>query len=307
MSLEIFLNSIAEVSASPPTTDFIEVSDLNTIELGQFAIVWDSLPVDRQRIVISTMVELAEDNPELDFCAIYKLCLKQDDEDVLGKAIEGLWEYEDRSIIPGLVQILKSPKSPIVRAAAAIALGKFPTLAEEGKILHKDSHLVQENLMAALQDSNEHLEVRRRSLEAAAPFNTDEVKHYISWAYKSEDLDLKSSAIYAMGQTGDTSWLPILINELQNHQPSILYETARACGQLGDEDVVPYLIPLLQEDDYHVQLGGIAALGKIGGSLAKRVLLSCIKDGDAALEEAAQTALDNLGSLGDSIAFSSQH
>ena len=307
MSLESFLEALADGSASPPAADFVEISDLTPAELGRFARVWYTLPVDRQRSVVSTMVELAEDNPELDFCAIYKLCLKQDDEEVLEKAIEGLWEYEDRSIIPGLIQILRSPKGPMVRAAAAVALGKFPTLAQEGKILPKDSRLVRDNLMAALRDSNEHLEVRRRSLEAAATFNTAEVKHYVCWAYESGDLKLKSSSIYAMGHTGETNWLPLLIKEFQNHQPSIRYETAQACGELGDEEVVPYLIPLLQEDDYQVQLAGIAALGKIGGTLAKRALLSCIKEGDAALEGAARTALENTEFLEDPMAFSSQH
>ena len=42
------------------------------------------------------------------------MCLKDQDEEVRGKAIEGLWEYEDRSIIAGLVQILRSDRSPEV-------------------------------------------------------------------------------------------------------------------------------------------------------------------------------------------------
>ena len=67
------------------------------------------------------------------------------------------------------------------------------------------------------------------------------------------------------------------------------------------------MIPLVQEDDYQVQLAGIAALGKIGGPLAKRALLSCIKEGDAALEGAARTALENTEFLEDSMAFPSQH
>ena len=46
-------------------------------------------------------------------------------------------------------------------------------------------------------------------------------------------------------------------------------------------------------------------MGKIGGSLAKRALLRCVKEGDATLEEAARTALENVEFLEDPMAFSS--
>jgi HEAT repeat protein len=306
MSLEKFLEFLVDPSVTVSTSDFIEVSDLSPGELGTFAKTWYNVPVERQRWMISTMVELAEDNPELDFCAIFKMCLKDKDELVLERAMEGLWEYEDRSIIPGLIQILRSNRSPEVRAAAAVALGKFAFLVQDGKLLQKDADAVRENLMAVLADPSEHLEVRRRSLEAIAPFNTPEVKEYICWAYESQDLKLKSSSIYAMARTGELGWLPILIKELQNNEPAVRYETANACAELGDEDVVPHLIPLLQDDDYQVQTAGVNALGKIGGPLAKRVLLRCIKEGDASLEESARSALENVKFLEDPMTFTSE-
>jgi len=305
MSLESFLQVLADGSVNVPAADFIEVSDLSPAELGQFARVWYTLPVERRQRTITTMVGLAEDTPELDFCAIFKMCLKDQDEVVLEKAIEGLWEYEGRCIIPGLVQILCARKGPAVRGAAATALGKFPSLAEEGKILPKDSCLIRDRLMELLRDPNEPLEVRRRSLEAVAPFNTPDVKKYVCWAYESDDLKLKASSIYAMGRTGDSSWLPLLIKELQSPQPALRYETANACGELGDEDVIPHLLPLLQDDDYQVQLAGIHALGRIGGPLAKRALLRCIKEGDASLEGHARAALESIELLEDPMAFRS--
>jgi len=305
MSLESFLQALTDLSANVPAADFVEVSDTSPAELGNFARVWYTLPVERQRKIITTMVELAEDNAELDFCAIFKMCLKDQDEVVLEKAIEGLWEYEDRSIIPGLIQILSSKKGPMVRAAAATALGKFPSLAQDGKILPKDNFLIRDRLMGVLRDSNEPLEVRRRSLEAVAPFNTPDVTKYVCWAYESGDLKLKSSSIYAMGRTGESRWIPLLIKELQSQQPAIRYETANACGELGDEEVIPHLLQLLQDDDYQVQLAGINALGKIGGPLAKRALLRCIKEGDASLEGEARAALETIEFLEDPMAFRS--
>ena len=127
--------------------------------------------------------------------------------------------------------------------------------------------------METLEDDDEDITVRRRCLESVAPFNTEAIQNFVEWAYSSEDEDLKSSSIYAMGRTGEAAWLPILISELQSPEPTVRYETAHACGELGEDDAVLHLIELLRDEDYQVQLAGIAALGKIGGPLAKRALL----------------------------------
>jgi HEAT repeat protein len=305
MSLESFLDSLADTSNDVPASDFIELCDLLPEELGMFARTWVGIDVERQRRLISTMVELAEGNPELDFGAIFKMCLKHEDEVVLETAMQGLWEKEDRSIIPSLLQTLRSDKSPRVRSAAAAALGKFSLLVQEGKLLPKDRESIHNSLMDTLNDSDQPLDVRRRSLEAVAPFNTGAIRKMVAWAYESEDLALKSSSIFAMGRTGESTWLPMLIKELRSPEPTIRYETANACGELGEEDAVPHLVSLLQDDDYQVQLAGINALGKIGSPLAKKVLLHCVKEGDAALEEAARAELQNIEFLEDPMAFSS--
>ena len=306
MSLAPFIQKLADPSSQVPSGDFIELSDLSPAELGEFARTWFTLPADRQLWIVSTLVELAEDSAELDFYAIFKMCLKDGDEAVVEKAMEGLWEQEDRSVIPFLTDILLSDRSTSVRAAAAVALGKFPSLVQEGKLLPKDGDSILDSLMAVLEDPAQPPEVRRRSLESVAPFNTSDIQNYVSWAYNSGDLNLKSSSIFAMGRTGEPSWLPLLIKEIQNPEPAIRYETAHACGELGEEDAVPHLITLLQDDDYHVQLAGINALGKIGGFLAKKVLFNCVQEGDASLEEAARSELQNIEFMEDPMAFNSE-
>ena len=306
MSLEPFIQNLADPSSQVPSGDFVELSDLSPAELGLFARTWFTIPADRQLWVVSTLVELAEDSAELDFHAIFKMCLKDGGEAVLEKAMEGLWEQEDRSVIPYLTDILLSDRGPSVRAAAAVALGKFPLLVQEGKLLPKDRESVHDSLMAVLEDPEQPPEVRRRSLESIAPFNTSDIQSYVSWAYNNGDLQLKSSSIFAMGRTGEPSWMPLLIKEIQNPEPTIRYETAHAFGELGEEDAVPHLIILLEDDDYLVQLAGINALGQIGGPLAKKVLLHCVQEGDASLEDAARAELENIEFLEDPMAFNSE-
>ena len=306
MSLEQFLETLNDETGPVPVSEFNEVSDLSPSELGVFARTWFGIELERKQRIITAMVESAEDNPELDFSAIFKMCLRDNDEFILEKAMEGLWEHEDRSLIPSLVQVLQSGQSAGVRAAAALALGKFPVLVQEGKLLARDRDTLYDSLMGVLEDPDQPLEVRRRSLEAIAPLNTSAIRDLVSKAYESDDPDLKSSSIFAMGRTGELSWLPVLLRELQNPEASIRYESANACGELGEEDAVTYLIPLLQDDDFQVQLAGISALGKIGGSFAKKVLVNCIEEGDAVLEDAAKAELENLELLEDPLAFSSE-
>ena len=306
MSLESFLEALSEDPNEVDLGDFIEASGLLPDELVMFARAWFGFTVENQRWIIATMAELAEDSSELDFSAIFRMCLKDKDENVLEKAIEGLWEDEDRCIIPGLSQVLHADKSPQVRAAAAVALGKFPVLVQEGKLLARDGDSILGSLMDILSDPSQPLEVVRRSLESVAPFNTPDIRKFVNGAYKSDDLMLKCSSIYAMGRTGEASLMPLLIKELQNSEASIRYESAHACGELGDEDAVPHLVALLDDDDYQVQLAGISALGKSGGSLAKTVLVNCVKDGDAVLEDAARSELENIEFLEDPMAFTSE-
>ena len=305
MPSDLFLETLNDETAAIPVAEFAEMSDLSPSELGEFARVWFGMEEDRQRNIITAMVEAAEENAELDFSAVFKMCLRDKDEFVLEKAIEGLWENEDRSIIPSLDQVLHSDRSPGVRAAAAVALGKFAVLAQEGKLLARDVNTLHNSLIAVLQDLDQPLEVRRRSLEAVAPINTSEIRSLVSEAFESDDLELKSSSIFAMGRTGEPDWLPLLIQELDSPEPSIRYESAHACGELAEEDAVPHLIPLLEDDDYQVQLAGINALGKIGGDLAKKVLINCIRDGDASLEDAAKMELENIEFMEDPLGFAS--
>ena len=303
MSLERCLQQVTEQGALLSHAVLTGLSNLSPGELGVFARAWFKAPLERKQKVVEQLVEMAEDNPELDFIAVFKLCLKDPDEIVRQKAISGLWEFEDRSLILVLVELLRSDGSGQVRASAAMALAKFSSLAQDDKILSKDSELVKDSLMNTLRDEHEWKDVRRRALESVAPYNTPDINEYIRWAYDTDDPNLKSSSLYAMGKTGHAQWLPFLYKELQNSGSSIRYEAANACGELDEEEAASYLVPLLQDDDPQVQLATIGSLGEIGGSLAKRALNRCLKGGDPILEDAARDALESIQGIEDPLGF----
>ena len=272
----------------------LQLSGIASEEVEEFKVAWVVLSAPRKCEILRRLAELWEANLELDFTAIFRVCLEDENDEVREDATRGLWECDDRAIIRPLTELLKDDPSPKVRAAAASSLRKFAELAQEGKVLDRDGARVREALVSAISKEDGELGVRRRAIEAVASFNSSEIEEMIREAYHDPHPKLKQSAIYAMGRSSDSRWLPIVLKETRHEDAAIRYEAANACGQLGDESTVPHLIGLIKDDDAQVQVSAVHALGAIGGPLAKQALQRCLNLEDETLEEAAQAALDNV-------------
>ena len=303
MTLEKFLSELGEDSKPPRHSGLLLLSGLTSDEVAQFKAVWTALPQSRKCETLSSLSELSEDNLELDFSAVFRASLTDADDEVRQRATQGLWECDDRTIIRPLIQLLESDPSAGVRSAATLSLGKFAEMAQNGKVLSRDADRIRAALLSAINEDEDDPDVKRRAIEAVASFNSPEIEEIIQEAYDSGDLKLVQSAIYAMGRTSDNRWLPTIMDETHHDDPAIRYEAATACGQLGDEMTVPHLMRLIDDEDLQVQLSALGALGTIGGPLAKRALRQCLKAGEDALEEAAQTALDSIEFDGDPLGF----
>jgi HEAT repeat protein len=303
MPLERCLNEIKSEGGIPAHTVLYELSSLTSDQVDEFGSTWCEVAPQRRLAIVDRLVSLAQDSAELDFSVVLRRCIEDEDEEVRRRAIEGLWEYEERQLIPVLCRILQNDPSVKVRATAAMGLGKFASLAEEGKLLRRDGQRIHECLMKALTNSKEDMEVRRRALESVAVFNAEGISDHIKWAYNSTNPQLRCSAIYAMGRTGEPLWLSILVKELKSPTAALRYEAAMACGELGEEDAIPHLIPLIEDDDLQVQLATIQAIGCIGGPLAKKALRRCLKSGDPAVEDAAREYLELAETMEDPLGF----
>ncbi|MBI2852078.1 MAG: HEAT repeat domain-containing protein [Chloroflexi bacterium] len=270
------------------------LNDLSAANLETFKRSWGTIDFKRRREIVSRLLELAADNVEMNFDGIFKLCLKDEDPVVIEKAIEGLWENEETSLINLLLTLLDGRYPAKVQAAAALALGKFAMLAEHGKINASYSSKLVEGLLGVFNDRSREIEVRRRVLEALAPISVPPVRDAIKEAYRSGVLRLVVSAIYAMGNSCDAVWMPALLAELANDDAERRYEAAVACGELEEKAAVPKLSVLTDDPDIDVSLAAVQALGRIGGSEAKRSLELCLRSSRAAVQQAACEALGEL-------------
>jgi HEAT repeat protein len=299
-NIKQIINDLNNIDKPLVNSALADLSNLYNDELNFFAQVWPDIEVGRRRKVINRLVELAEENFELNFDNIFKNCLKDTDAEVRAKAIEGLWENEETTLITPFIKMLNEDSSEAVQAAAAKALGKFAMLAELKKLGPYSSGRVSQALVAILADKNRPREVWRRALEAAAPLSLPEVKKAIEEAYASQDAKIKNSAIYAMGRNCNSSWMQILLKEMSNPSADVRFEAAGACGEICDEEAVPHLIKLTQDQDSEVQQAAIHALGKIGGVKAKQHLVKCLNNPEEIISEAAEQALRRIDTEEDS-------
>ena len=255
--------------------------------------------------IVDRLVEMAESTVDLDFSAVFNIALGDATAAVRQKAVLGLWESEERSLISVYIGLLRSDPSEDVRGAAALALGNFAALAEDGKLLPKDYQRIKGSLVDAINDTEQPIGVRRRALEAVGAMSDDDVVHLIWWAYAQPEEEFRRSAVFAMARNASPHWLTTILKELESDDPAMRYESACACGELSDEDAVSYLLPLLQDDDDQVALATIAALGNIGGSAARSALNECAnsEDGGEAIVEAATAALAALDTSNEPVSF----
>lgn len=292
--IEGIIANLVNSDKSLPSSKLAELSNLNSEELAVLEQVWATIEPKRRRQIVSQLVRLAEDDFELNFDSIFKNCLKDQDVQVRSKAIEGLWENEEPSLINPLINLLEQDSSEKVQATAATALGKFVMLAEHKKLRSSRVSKACQALLAAISDKSKPIEVKRHALEAAAPINLPRVKRAILEAYQSNNPKLRGSSIYAMGKSCNPDWLPTLLKELGSTDAEIRYEAAGACGELGEEEAVPHLTVLINDPDTEVQLAAIQAMGKIGGTEAKNCLEECLDDPSEAIQQAAEQALNEI-------------
>lgn len=280
-------------------SDIAVLSDLNDEGFAIFLNSWKKAEVKRRLSLISRMVSLSEEDFILDFTRIFKTGLDDAEEAIRIKALQGLGLEDKYVYTRPVMKVLKSDASADVREEAAGVLGKFALMVECGDMPEAIGQEIAEALVGTLENMREPLSVRRRALEAVAPFRQELVEHYIEDYYYSDDPKVKASAIFAMGLNCNERWLRFLADEMESDTAEFRYEAARAAGEIGDEESVPQLIKLVEDKDPEIQDAAIGSLGKIGGTEAKQVLNKLGKSPDSRIKDAAKAALSELQACED--------
>jgi len=294
LTFEEALLQLATEGATISSFALYALSAPNSAEVQLFRDQWPTVPLGRRREMVALLMESAEANFELDFNALFRVMMEDEDAEVRTLSIEGLWEDEGITLIAPLVRTLRRDAAISARAAAASSLGRFVLLAELEELDERYAKLVRDALLEAIHNDDEHLEVRRRAVESIAYLGEECVREIIAVAYEEPDESMRISAVFAMGRSGDTVWSNIVQDELSSVNPAMRYEAARACGELEVKEAVSPLIRLVSDPDREVQFAAIAALGQIGGQRARRILERCCRSGDDVIQLVAEDALAEL-------------
>lgn len=291
-----FQESLAKVidpNQSLSASSLPAFSNMTPEDQARFETVWPAMDVDRRRKIVTALVELTEDNISLDFTGPFFFLLKDEDSQVRGKAIEGLWEDESRDWLNKLLELAAKDPDATVREKAALGLSNFAYLAETGKINDRWIKKLRDGLFELLNDKDTH--ISRRALEALGYFGTDDqVIRSIQDAYNNDDDLVKASALKAMGRSINKRWLPEIGKELTSTEPSLRYEAATAAGEMSADELTQPVIRLVDDSDREVVLAAVWALGQIGGPESSRTLKTLANSDDEALANAANEALTEL-------------
>lgn len=298
MGIQSYLDELADSTRPLKVAKLANLNALSAEERREFERSWPAFDAERRLQILGRLSDLAEDNPELNFDAVHLASIHDPDARVRTAALEGLWEYEGRELIPVLIDLMQTDEDTGVRATAALGLGRYVVLAEFGNLRPSDVPLIEDALTESITDLAEDEEVRGRALESLGARSEPWVRDLIVDAYSSGSHRMQVSAIHAMGRSCDAEWLPDVIQQLQNDDPELRYEAATAAGMIGDEAAVPHLAFLVHDEDSEVQETAVDALAEIGGPEARAVLVRLLSSGDEWLQEAARDALAHMDLAG---------
>ncbi len=285
------------------------LSDMSDDDRREFEKRWASTGDDRRHEIIRHLADISEEEFVVEFKPVFAYCLNDRNPAVRIASLDGLWDTTDVALIDPIIDILKNDPVGEVQAAAAGALAHYLLLSAWGEVKGVPKDEIYDVLLAAFQDPQSTLILRRVALEALGSVSTSEVNKAIEDSYESPERELQLSALFAMGSSADPRWLPIIMDEMESPYEEIRQEAVRAAGNIGDSQAVPRLAELAYDDDEDVAQAAIEALAEIGGDQVQEILLEMSEDPDLddldtviieALEDSSWNTLDlQFGLFGD--------
>lgn len=277
-ALEEAFEAFANEDIQP--TGLVTLSDLDRTRLAFLRENWLTLPEEVRIAIISATTDLGETNVELHFGRLLRFSLEDASPTVRQFSVLGLAGYEDADSVEVLLDHFQHDGSEDVRAEAASALSRWaelydPTSTADVMLFRR----IWDTLIKYAMSVAEPLHVRARAMESASVFEVDKrVNQLINEFYSEDETGLRLSSLVAMGNSGDSTWIPILLSELDSDDNELRRSAADALGQIGDPVVIPDLRKATRDPDTEARHAVILALGNIAGSAAQRILSELASD-----------------------------
>ena len=233
-------------------------------------------------------------------------------------AISLLGQLGDENAVPPLTALLNNPDAPTDLIAAALAALSDRYEERYGERRHiadltnrEISPAGVQNLLEALDaPGKENLRplalvlgwLKRSGVERALTrfMGRDDLRDEIIEALvqhgpatfdllipqlESEDLEIRRSAVVALGRIGDARATPALLNTL--HDENLAIDAANALGQIGDPQALDGLLSLIGSDDASTRQAAVSALNSLATSQMPKRIIPLLNDPDPNVRESA--------------------
>lgn len=309
LPFQSILEALRDNSKPFPPIYLHQFSDLSPEDLEKLRLDWPKIASQRKSNLLGDLEELAEADSVVCFDEVARLGLNDPEASVKVRAINMLWESEDKTLVPIFLELMEKDPNTEVRAAATSALGKYVYLGETDEIPAETLQNVEDALLL-LATSNEPTLIRCRALESLGFSHREDVAGLIESAFSSKEKDWLTSALYAMGRSADKHWEKQVISMLSNDDEEIRYEAVRAAGELELKSAREKLLDDLREgiDDFDLRMATIWSLSQLGGEGVREqieeLMENCQEDEECqyleeALENLSFTEDFNLSNLFD--------
>jgi len=294
-SFQTVVHALLDESNPFPAVYLHRFSDISSRDLRTVSEIWPQVSLTRRQALMEDLEDLADVDTLLSFKDFSQFALQDADPRVRMYAIRLLWEEDDKSLIPALLDLMQDDPDVQVRATAANALGYFVYLGEVEEIPEESLHAIEDELLAISRSSENSL-LRRRALESLGYSSRPEVLPLIEAAYNQEDTDWQASALFAMGRSADRRWQKHVLEALDHPDSAVRMEAARAAGELELTKARPALLDAAQEEeDDDVRFAAIWSLSQIGGRGVRTVLERLLEESEEDEEaDLIEDALENL-------------
>jgi len=290
------MQSVADQAAMPQA----EVDALSMLEgedLDRFGAVWQALPGGARARLIRALHGAAEQRLRLDFSALNRLALDDDDPEVRLAGVQAALEDSSPALLLKLLDLVQADPELDVRQAAAEDLARFTLLGELEDLDRESTERLRSQLRSVVRDEGQAPRVRASALAALGYFSDTENAEDLAAGFTNPELRL--GAVRGMGRSADPRWTDRLLPVLGSEDPQLRTEAALALGEIEDERAVSPLVELVDDPVREVRLAVIEALGHIGGEEAREALLYLAEAPDDTVREAAEHALEEVESTED--------
>jgi HEAT repeat protein len=241
-----------------------------------------------------------------------------EDDLLRGPAINLLGQLADETAVAPLIMLLNTPSAPTDSIAGALAslADRYEAQYGEGAYIadlvsREISPTGVQNLLDALEaPDNENLralalvvgwikrsnvdraltrlmgrpDLRDEIIEALVRHGSATVELLIS-QLTAEDLEVRRSAVVALGRIGDSAATPGLVNTLNDD--SLAIDAANALAQIGDPHAVDGLLNLLSSADASTRQAAVSALNSVLPPSMSERIIPLLHDPDPNVRESA--------------------